>query len=207
LGLIYSIISGGFCLVKVLYRMITFKPRLVGDDIIRLYLLDKDESWRTDTIRMSKHILDRLLAYANNIVVTNPIDEGYVFAEAEIPGLKAFVGEGGFREAETVLSPIPQPVTSIKLYRFENDKPVLIHEYKPPSDTWVYESKIIIDPSIKYDLIILETPEGPRPVYPEETYMPQRKTLTSEKRGRKKRRRGGRKGRRGRRKRRKKRKR
>ncbi len=175
-------------MVKVLYRMIRFKPRLVGDNIVKLYLLDREESWRTDTIRMSKHILDRLLAYANNIVVTNPIDEGYVFAEAEIPGLKAFVGEGGFRGAETVLSPIPQPVTSIKLYRFEDDKQVLVHEYKPPSDTWVYESRILVDPSIKYDLIILETPEGPRPVYPEETYMPQRKVLTSGKRGRKRRR-------------------
>ncbi len=168
-------------MVNILTRKIIYRPVLVGDDKVKLYLLERrEEEWTEEKKKRSKHLLDRLLAHANNIVIMNPVEEGYIFAEVEAPGLKAFVGEGGFKEAETILLPKPQPIKSIKIYKLEDDKLVKIHEYTPPSDLWGYETKIYIDPSIEYDLIIVETQEEPRPIFPNELHIPTRKTISKE---------------------------
>ncbi len=156
---------------------------MVGDDRIKLVLLEREEGeWTEETKRRSKHLLDRLLAYANNVVIMSQVREGYVFGEAEIPGLKAFVGEGGFRGAETLLLPLPQPVTRITLYKKgETDTAVKVHEYMPPGEMWGYETKIEVDPALEYDLIVVETPEGPRPLFRHELKIPTRKTQAKKK--------------------------
>jgi hypothetical protein len=175
--------------MKVLTRLVEYNPRLVGDDKIKVYLLERREfEWREESHRRSKHQLDRLLAYAANMVTLHPPRDNYVFGEAEIPGLRAFFGEGRFPEAETVILPKPAPVTSIKLYRLEDGKPILVHEYKPPSELWGYETRITVDPSLQYDLIVVETPEGPRPILRHETRLPAHTASTSGRKRRVKRR-------------------
>ena len=174
-------------MIKVLSRKIMFKPVLIGDDKVKLYLLEMEsEEWSMEKKRRSKHLLDRLLAYANNVVIMNPVEEGYIFAEAETPGLKAFVGEGGFKEANTILLPKPQPVKAVKIYKMdERGKLVKIHEYHPPRELWGYETKIYIDPKLEYDLIIVETSEEPRAIFPNELYIPARKSAKRRKKRRK----------------------
>ncbi len=175
--------------MRVLIKVTKYKPVLAGDDKVRLYLLEREElGWREENKKRSKHVLDRLLAYANNEVLMNLSGEGYVFAEAEVPGMKAFVGEGGFKGAETIILPLPQPVNKIRLMKTgEGERAETLHEYTPPGELWGYESSISVDPSIGYDLVIIDTPEGPRPIFPDELKIPARKT-TTEKRARRTRR-------------------
>ncbi len=174
--------------MKVLVKLTKYLPEQVGDEKIKLYLLKREElGWRIENKRRSKHVLDRLLAYANNAVITNMAENAYIFAEAEIPGMKAFVGEGGFKDVETILLPLPRPVNKVRIVRIkEGEKTETIHEYEPPAEMWGYESKITIAPEIEYDLIIIDTPEGPRPLFPDELKIPIRKTM--KKRGKRKRR-------------------
>ncbi len=174
--------------MKVLVKLTKYLPEQVGDEKIKLYLLKREElGWRIENKRRSKHVLDRLLAYANNAVITNMAENAYIFAEAEIPGMKAFVGEGGFKDVETILLPLPQPVNKVRIVKIkEGEKTETIHEYEPPAEMWGYESKITIAPEIEYDLIIIDTPEGPRPLFPDELKIPIRKTM--KKRGKRKRR-------------------
>ena len=176
--------------MKVLVRLTKYTPEIVGDEKIKLYLLKREElGWRIENKRRSKHILDRLLAYANNAVITNMAENAYIFAEAEIPGMKAFVGEGGFKGVETILLPLPRPVNRVRIVRIrEGEKTETIHEYEPPAEMWGYESKITIAPDIEYDLIIIDTPNGPRPLFPDELKIPIKKTARKKSKRRKKKR-------------------
>lgn len=163
------------------------RPATIGDDKVELVVFSEEEkSWEKHRIRSSKNILDRMMAMANNMVIMNLQDNAYVFSEVEAPGLRTVVGEGEVKGVETVLSPKPSIILSIEFGKRVDDHVEIIHKIRPEPNTWVYESKII-NKNIDYDLIILNTIDGPRIILHEETLIPQRKS--GEKKTKKKRKR------------------
>lgn len=162
-------------MVKALIRTTLLEPKIIGDDKVQLILLERKEGeWSEHRLRMSENIIDRMIALANNYVIMNMRENAYVFAEVEVPGLRAFIGEGEVPGVETFLTIMPEPVLRIVFYKSEGEEVKPLHIIEPKGDLWGYESKIYVKPSLEYDLIIVETPSTIRAILPDELKFPQR---------------------------------
>ncbi len=165
-------------MVKALVRTTLLEPKIIGDDKVQLILLERKEGeWSEHRLKMSENIIDRMITLANNYVIMNMRENAYVFAEVEVPGLRAFIGEGEVPGVETFLTVMPEPILKIVFYKVDGEEVKPLHVIEPKGDLWGYESKIYVEPSLEYDLIIVETPSTIRAILPDELKFPQR-TIT-----------------------------
>lgn len=162
-------------MVKALVKTTLLEPGIISSDKVRLILLERKEGeWSEHRFRMSENIIDRMIVLANNYVITNMRENAYVFAEVEVPGLRAFIGEGRVPGVETFLTIMPEPVLRIVFYKLEGEEVKPLHVIEPKGELWGYESKIYVEPGFEYDLIIVETPNFIRAILPDELKFPQK---------------------------------
>ncbi|WP_440059630.1 hypothetical protein ACSU1N_00275 [Thermogladius sp. 4427co] len=170
--------------MKAILKLIDFKPRVSSDGVISVLLYELSESWREAEVDNN---IDSLIALAGNTLSTNPPEaNSYRFVEVEAPGSKVVIGEGGVEGVETVLIPVPGYLRSIKFIKVSGENPVVVHEFKPDSTSIVYDSTLSFNKQLDYDLILVETSELSRIIFPHELLL--ERVRVGEKKARKKRR-------------------
>ena len=171
-------------MVKVLAKTVYYEPRKIGTDKIRLTLLERIEAeWSEHNLRKHEKLIDRMLVLAHNNVVRHlssvGADNKYVFSEVEAPGLRAIVGEGQIKDAETLLFLKPEPVTRVVVLRRNKETGMLekITEINVSKELWGYETKIELPEDMEWDALLVESPERKRLILKEEIKLPLREKI------------------------------
>ncbi|OYT40524.1 MAG: hypothetical protein B6U89_01885 [Desulfurococcales archaeon ex4484_58] len=181
--------------MKAIVKTRIYKPQIVEDDVLRLIVYRiEDEKWEARDFRKSPNLIDKMLAYATNVVTLNTgsgFKNGYVYVEVETPGLRVFKGEGRLSSVDTILYPNPQPLNKVVLLRRVNEELKPVHELRVKSEYWIYDTVIELKKNIEYDALLIVTSEDARIIFRDELKLPVFRSV--EKRRRRKKRRARRK--------------
>jgi hypothetical protein len=170
--------------MRAVSKRIDLTPFVENDGVLSAILYKPEESWSEVEVEGD---VNSMLSTAGNILSSNPPAEGRLrFVEVEAPGLKVVIGEGVANGVETILSPYPSFLRSIKLVKVEGETPRVVHEFKPGQPSIVYDSALILWKKLEYDLILVETSEGTRILFPHELLLERVKAETKGRRRRRK---------------------
>lgn len=152
---------------KALRKVVDLVPMSVDDGSARALLFTPEEkAW--DEVE-AEPSLEKLMAVAANTLAHDPPPGGaFRFVEVEAPGLRFVLGEGAVSGTETVLSPLPTHVKSIKFVKMEGEKPVIVHELKPSGLAIAFEGGLALKGGGEFDLVIVEGAELTRLLFPHE---------------------------------------
>ena len=170
--------------MRAVLKIVDLSPYVENDGVVTALLYKQEEKWGEVEVGEG---LESLLSVAGNTISSNPPQLNVLrFVEVEAPGMKVTIGEGSVEGVETVISPIPAYLRSIKFVKVEGENPVVVHEFKPGNPSIVYDSSIAFGKKLEYDLILVETSEGVRIVFPHELLLEKVKTETKKRRKRRK---------------------
>jgi len=161
--------------LKFIVKLNQLNPVETGDGLLKLrvYNLVNEDWFEVEQEVSGSSIMDRMLEVAQNTIVKHKPENNYLFVTVESPGLLLTLGEGEAVSSETIISPKPTTLKAIRLYKLDPEgKPVMVHEYKPPGEVFVYDGFISIPATISYDFIVVETSEDLRPIFPNEIVLP-----------------------------------
>jgi len=170
--------------LKFIVKQSSLVPVDLSDNLIRLrvYKLENENWYEVEYEADASNIMNKMLEVAQNTIVQHSPVNNYLFVNVETPGLLLTLGEGRVESSETVISPKPSTLRSVKLYQITPEgRPVLAHEFKPMGEVFVYDGYISIPASIKYDFIVIETAEDLRPLFPSEIMLPPVKEVSKDK--------------------------
>lgn len=163
------------------------EPQSIGSEKVSVVAYKiVNEEWEKEKLK-GKLSTDKLLAYAQNIIqrIQNNIESSrFVLVEVEAMGAKAVRGEGGLSNAQTLISPIPQPLKRIILLKKSDSRLVPVGELDINGEYWVYDS-VISATNYDFDAILIETKDYVRILLREELELPKRVKVISEKRRKK----------------------
>ena len=174
-------------MVKVLAKTVYYEPRKIGNDAVRITLLERIEAeWSEHNLRKHEKLIDRMLVLAHNNVIRHMSSVGgenkYIFSEVEAPGLRAIVGDGQIKDTETLLFLKPEPITRIVVLKKNKETDMLekILELNISKELWCYETKLEFLKNMEWDAILVESPERKRIILREETKLPLREKIVQE---------------------------
>jgi len=174
--------------LKFIVKLNQLNPVETGDGSLKLrvYNLVNEDWFEVEQDVSGSNIMDRMLEVAQNTIVKHKPENNYLFVTVESPGLLLTIGEGGV-SSETLISPKPTTLKAVRLYKLDSEgKPVLVHEYKPPGEVFVYDGFLSIPATMSYDFIVVETSEDLRPIFPNEIVLPPVRELVKTERKRRK---------------------
>ncbi|QOR94940.1 hypothetical protein IMZ38_03275 [Thermosphaera chiliense] len=174
--------------MKFIVKLNQLNPVETGDDFLKLrvYNLVNEDWFEVEQEVSSSNIMDRMLEVAQNTIVKHRPENNYLFVTVESPGLLLTLGEGETASSETIISPKPTTLKAVRLYKLDQEgRPVLVHEYKPPGEVFVYDGFVSIPATMSYDFIVVETSEDWRPMFPNEIVLPPVKESVKTRRKRK----------------------
>ncbi|MEZ0393821.1 MAG: hypothetical protein ABWK00_02065 [Desulfurococcaceae archaeon] len=139
-----------------------------GRASLRLYRREEGQWFK----EVAERTIEDLLELAGNALTTSPpVSGSYRIAEAEVPGLRVFVGEGEVGAVETVLFPLPAPLLSIKFYKCEGGSCEQVHEFRPGSEAYVYDGYLRLE-GVDFDVAVVETTVGERLILRGDLFLP-----------------------------------
>jgi hypothetical protein len=174
--------------LKFIVKLNQLNPVETGDEFLKLrvYNLVNEDWFEVEQDASGSKIMDKMLEIAQNTIVKHKPENNYLFVTVESPGLLLTIGEGEVT-SETLISPKPTTLKAVRLYKLDSEgKPVLVHEYKPPGEVFVYDGFLSIPATMNYDFIVVETSEDSRPIFPSEIVLPPVKELVKTERKRRK---------------------
>lgn len=173
-------------------KLIVKKMRLVSRDFeeegVKLRVYDaSEERWEALELKLrdSSELMNRMIEVAGNEIVREHPSGEYVYVTVEAPGLSVTIGEGEVQEALTLISPRPSSLRRVKLLKADGSGSLrVVKEIKPPGEVLVYDGYLWVPQDISYDLVLVETVDDARVLFPHELILPQIKIGETKKRRR-----------------------
>lgn len=173
---------------KLIVKKTKLIPRDFEENGVKLRVYEaSEEKWDTVELKLRdpSELMNRMIEVAGNeIVMEHPSGE-YVYVTVESPGLSVTIGEGEVQEALTLLSPKPSSLRRLKLLKMDESGNLrVVREIRPPGEVLVYDGYLWVPQDISYDLVLVETVDDVRVLFPHELVLPQIKIGEAKKRKR-----------------------
>lgn len=173
---------------KLMVKKMRLIPRDFEEGGVKLRVYDaSEERWEALELKLrdSSELMNRMIEVAGNEVVMEHPSGEYVYVTVEAPGLSVTIGEGEVQEALTLISPRPSSLRRVKLMKADESGNLrAVKEIKPPGEVLVYDGYLWIPQDVSYDLVLVETVDDVRVLFPHELILPQIKIGEAKKRRR-----------------------